>query len=69
MLKTRTFSMALALALSAATVAPQTTLAAWRVSNASTSRAATSRAQDADKSTTSRAEQSDEDSPEQKPKP
>lgn len=68
MLKTRTFSMALALALSAATIAPQTTLAAWHVSNASTSRAATSRAQDADKSTTSPSEQSDEGTPEQKPK-
>jgi Flp pilus assembly protein TadD len=62
------FSMALALALSAATIAPQTTLAAWRVSNASTSRAATSRAQDADKSTAAPANSSDEGAPEQKPK-
>jgi Flp pilus assembly protein TadD len=68
LLKTRTFSIALALALSAATIAPQTTLAAWRVSNASTSRAATSRAQDADKSTASPANSPDEGTPEQKPK-
>ena len=60
--------MALALALSAAAVAPQTTLAAWRVSHASTSRAATSRAQDADKSTASPSKQADEGAPEQKPK-
>jgi Flp pilus assembly protein TadD len=60
--------MALALALSAATIVPQTTLAAWRVSNASTSRAATSRAQDADKSTASPANSTDEGTPEQKPK-
>lgn len=66
MLKTRTFSIALALALSAATIAPQTTLAAWRVSQASTSRAKTSSARDADKSTASPSEQSDEDAPEQK---
>jgi Flp pilus assembly protein TadD len=60
--------MALALALSAAAIAPQTTLAAWRVSNASTSRAATSRSHDADKSTASASDSSDEGAPEQKPK-
>jgi Tfp pilus assembly protein PilF len=68
LLKTRTFALALALALSAATIAPQTTLATWRVSNASTSRAATSRSRDADKSTASPPDSSDEDAPEQKRK-
>jgi Flp pilus assembly protein TadD len=62
LLKLRIFSiaLALALALSAATIAPQTTLAG-RVSNASLSRAATARANDADKASAAPSDSSDED--------
>jgi Flp pilus assembly protein TadD/cytoskeletal protein RodZ len=60
LLKLRIFSIALALALSAATIAPQTTLAG-RVSNAPLSRAATARANDADKASASPSDSSDEE--------
>jgi Tfp pilus assembly protein PilF len=61
------FSIALALALSAATIAPQTTLAR-HASNAPSSRAATSSAQDADKAKAPSPDSPDEGAAEQKPK-